>query len=302
MGSPPLPGGGVCDGGVPYGHDGRVPLARDGAQRPSFGRGGADAGDDAQEGYVVPVVGASGGIGVSSLCAMVSRVLCGDGRTGCVLVDADRDGGGLDVLVGVEHETGARWQDLRLDESLPDSRSLASRLPVWDGVRILSCGVGGGSLPDLRDIAEVSGGLALAGHGPVVVDCGRSYEMCGLMDGVALCRVVVCELTVPGISRAKRLLSHIRSRPLCLVGVRPHMARSSRVGVDVADAARYLEVEDDVAVAGPMPSSRRLCENMLSGLGFSAVDRSVRAVVRSVASFIHEIHECGGRGHEIRTS
>ena len=80
------------------------------------------------------------------------------------------------------------------------------------------------------------------------------------------------------------------------------MARSSRVGVDVADAARYLEVEDDVAVAGPMPSSRRLCENMLSGLGFSAVDRSVRAVVRSVASFIHEIHECGGRGHEIRTS
>ncbi|WP_300765924.1 hypothetical protein [uncultured Bifidobacterium sp.] len=226
------------------------------------------------------------------MTALIARSLTSkDDRA--ILVDADRQGGALDVLLGIEHETGARWQNLGLEESLPDPRSLSVRIPSWDGVSVLSLGSWSRDCPDVRDMSQVVS--VLAGASRVLVDSGRSCEMLESVSVDPLCCLVVCELSVHGLARAKGLMRDIRTRPACLVGVSPHMARAGRVGIDIADAADYLDCGDDVVVAGPLPSSRSLSENILTGLGLSDVNRRVRGVVESVAGFIRKCEEgvCG---------
>lgn len=57
----------------------------------------------------------------------------------CVLVDADLQGGGLDVLLGVENEDGSRLGEISAPLGTIDGKALLRELPVWDGVPLLSC-------------------------------------------------------------------------------------------------------------------------------------------------------------------
>ena len=56
---------------------------------------------------VVIVDSVVAGVGASTLAAILARELNERGLK-CVLVDADLQGGGLDVLLGVENEDGSR--------------------------------------------------------------------------------------------------------------------------------------------------------------------------------------------------
>src|SRR5690349_916184 len=60
-------------------------------------------------GLVLGVVGGSGGVGASSFAAVLAATA---GRS--LLVDLDVAGGGLDVVLGIEAEAGARWSGLHL--------------------------------------------------------------------------------------------------------------------------------------------------------------------------------------------
>ena len=51
------------------------------------------------------------GVGTSTLAALLARELSERGLK-CVLVDADLQGGGLDVLLGVENEDGSRFGEI----------------------------------------------------------------------------------------------------------------------------------------------------------------------------------------------
>src|SRR5690606_16097762 len=102
---------------------------------------------------VVGVVGAVGGVGTSALAAVLARLAVTAGRT-TALVDLDPAGGGLEVLLGVEHDPGPRWCDVLTERGgFPPDRLMAA-LPQWHGVRVLS--------------SDVRGGVA-GGH-PVAVD------------------------------------------------------------------------------------------------------------------------------------
>lgn len=85
------------------------------------------------------VVGSAvAGVGASTLAALLARELT---ERGCksVLVDADLNGGGLDVLLGVEDEDGSRFGDISAPLGKVDGKALLRELPVWDGVPLLAC-------------------------------------------------------------------------------------------------------------------------------------------------------------------
>ncbi|MBC7292320.1 MAG: pilus assembly protein FlpE, partial [Actinotalea sp.] len=86
---------------------------------------------------MVAVVGAAGGVGASTLAALLARrrAIAGDR---VLLVDLDPGGGGLDVLLGLEQVDGARWSDLRHVASGVEARPLLDALPHWRGVSVVS--------------------------------------------------------------------------------------------------------------------------------------------------------------------
>ncbi len=137
---------------------------------------------------VVGVVGARGGIGASTLAALVAARAAR--RTATVLVDLEAASGGLDVLVGLEEEAGARWPDLARARGDVDGRDVVALLPRWGRVALLSCDRSRPGPVDPATAADVVVALARA-SGCVVVDLGRTaalagHPVLGLCDRLAL--------------------------------------------------------------------------------------------------------------------
>lgn len=113
--------------------------AREGAasrvsrSRPSTGSVGAAG----AVGTVVAFMGAAGGAGTSTIAAAVARAAAAD--THPVVVDAHRYSGGLDLLLGVEEEVGARWGEIEIGEGTVDRAQLRQALPqTKDGIAVLT--------------------------------------------------------------------------------------------------------------------------------------------------------------------
>lgn len=86
----------------------------------------------------IAVVGASGGVGTSTLAAAIARKAC-SGNGGALLIDAVPVSGGLDLLMGVESAPGARWPDVSLGTGAIDAADLTGALPnTPDGITVLS--------------------------------------------------------------------------------------------------------------------------------------------------------------------
>ena len=88
-------------------------------------------------GTVLAFVGATGGAGTSTLAAAAARAASPDRHP--VIVDAHRYSGGLDLLLGVEEELGARWGDIDIGEGSVDRAQLRQALPrTSDGIAVLT--------------------------------------------------------------------------------------------------------------------------------------------------------------------
>ena len=85
---------------------------------------------------IIAVVGAVGGAGASSLAASVANAMAAGGRR-VVLVDVCAFGPGIEVLLGIESEPGARWPDL-VDARGEVETNIALALPQWQQVPVLS--------------------------------------------------------------------------------------------------------------------------------------------------------------------
>lgn len=141
-------------------------------------------------GRVVGVLGASGGLGASTLAVALAVVTARDsglrGHVPAVAVDGAVGRGGLDVTACVEHVPGLRWSDLagaRGEVSGPD---LADELPLAGGARVLSA-VPGGPQPPPGVVASVLAALRSA-SGLVVLDLPPSD---GVPELVGACDVVL---------------------------------------------------------------------------------------------------------------
>jgi hypothetical protein len=172
---------------------------------------------------VLGVVGGSGGVGASTFAAVLAAVA---GRA--TLVDIDGSGGGIDVLLGIEHVAGARWSGLRVGGGRLDPALLRDGLPRWGPVSVLAAD----TEPAAAAAAQVLD--AAATLGPVVVDLARTPS--ALREAaVGRCALVLlfAVADVRGLSAARAVAGGLAGAPTGLV-VR-------RGGVPAAEAARLTD-------------------------------------------------------------
>jgi hypothetical protein len=158
-------------------------------------------------GPVLGVVGGSGGVGASTFAAVLAAVA---GRA--TLVDVDESGGGIDVLLGIEQVTGARWSGLRVGGGRLDPALLSDGLPRWGPVSVLAAD----TEPAAAAAAQVLD--AAATLGPVVVDLARSPSP--LRDtAVQRCALVLlfALADVRGLSAARAVAGGLSGAPTGLV-------------------------------------------------------------------------------------
>lgn len=170
------------------------------------------------DGRVIGVIGACGGVGASVLTAAVAVAAQ---RDGCpvLLVDGDRWGPGLDVVLGLEESGGVRWSDLAASVGRLPPDALHRALP--------GLAVARGEIPVLgfdRDapseipvaVAEVVVESARRAGDTVVMDVPRVPTAAGdRVSELADLVVLVVPADVRGCFAAQR-----RAAPLVALGAR----------------------------------------------------------------------------------
>ena len=139
---------------------------------------------------VVGVLGASGGLGASTLVVALT-VRAGERYGVAAGVDGDLGRGGLDVTACVEHQTGVRWGDLTALDGEVDGPRLLRTLPAERNARFLAAGGGGPQGPVVHRVVESLAATASL----VVVDGGTradAVEPCTYV--VLLCGTAVRQL------------------------------------------------------------------------------------------------------------
>lgn len=163
---------------------------------------------DARLAPVIGVIGSTGGVGASTFaCALAAA----SGRG--LLVDLDTYGAGLDVLLGIEQQPGARWSGLRVGGGSLDPIDLARGLPRWRGVPLIAAD---GARPTPAAVSAVlAAGRTL---GPVVMDLGRCTCTC-VTAAVAECALVVLltEADSRGLAAARAMARLLTAVPVGLV-------------------------------------------------------------------------------------
>ncbi|MCL2594369.1 MAG: pilus assembly protein FlpE [Promicromonosporaceae bacterium] len=86
---------------------------------------------------LIAITGATGGVGASITAASACHALHRATGRG-TLVDLDIPGPGIEVLLGVEAEPGARWPELTDARGEVDGREVVAALPRWGRVPVLS--------------------------------------------------------------------------------------------------------------------------------------------------------------------
>jgi len=222
---------------------------------------------------VIAVIGAVGGAGATSVAAALARHLHERSGSG-VLVDLDPTGGGIDLLVGGETCSGARWDELAGISGRVDERVLMQALPMIAELPVLSWAPMSDVEPDVVAVEHVIDALCRR-RGLVVVDLGRGVDA---RSSAVLTRaaqaVVVVPMRVRAVAAARRLLARLppHIQPLVLArepapGGLKAADLTAALGVPVVatlpDDRRRAAIEE---LGGPAPQSaawRRVCEALL---------------------------------------
>src|SRR6478736_3142038 len=229
---------------------------------------------------VTAVVGASGGLGASTLALAVGRRLAATGPPS-VVVDLDLLRGGLEVTAGVEHLPGRRWDDLRHARGRVPPEALLPLLPAEEGCAVLSAR--GGAPPGVPEVAARDVVAALA-HGParVVLDLPlASPVLPHVLAGGALV-VLLVGLRTRALADADAAVSRLLDGPEA-PEVPPDLrlvTRGGRAGTDAVDhgVAHLHHLADDPHV------SRDAERGLFPGTGRDGIRRCADAVVAAVAA------------------
>jgi hypothetical protein len=195
--------------------------------------------------HVIGVVGASGGLGTSTLAmALAARAAPAVGAVACV--DGDFSGGGLDVTAGLEHLAGPRWPDLAEARGGLDGAALVQALPREGPVAVLAAR---GRAPAG---AVVDSALsALAGVcGISVVDLGRSHDLVSSCSHL----VLVAGTTARHLADADAVAGELRGS-----AVQPVLALRQGRALEVP--AEEVAVQLDVALAVVLQDDPRAPRN-----------------------------------------
>lgn len=238
---------------------------------------------------VTAVVGASGGLGASTLALAVGRRLAATGPPS-VVVDLDLSRGGLEVTAGIEHLPGRRWDDLRHARGHLSPEALLSVLPAEDGCAVLSAR--GGAPPGVpaEAAADVVASL-LTGPARVVLDLPLGSPLLPVVTASGALVVLLSALSTRALADADAAVSRLldgadeaQDQPSNGLDVRL-VTRGRRAGADVVDevvahlgVAHLHHLADDAHV--PRDAERGL----FPGSGRDALRRCADAVVAAVDS------------------
>ncbi|MBB1508436.1 septum site-determining protein Ssd [Tessaracoccus sp. MC1756] len=224
---------------------------------------------DAVRATVVALVGASGGLGVSTLAASLALVAAAQ-RMRAACVDLAQAGGGLDLIVGAETVDGVRWPDL--SHARGELGDLIGGLPMAEGAAFLAQGRESPSAPPAAAVAAAVGSLARSAD-LVVIDAGREAPQVE-PDRTLL----VVGADVRSVASARMLVEGRSVQPAAVV-VRRGPGRS--IPAEVVSRALGLPclaaIPHDKAVV-------RLVE-----LGLSPVSTAARRYRRAVAALLAEV-------------
>ncbi|MEX5294956.1 hypothetical protein QYM41_06715 [Kocuria sp. CPCC 205268] len=219
-------------------------------------------------GRVLGVLGAVGGAGTSTLaCWLADRAA--HGERAAALVDGDRAGCGLDVLLGLEHQDGLRWPDLLRIAGTVHAEQLWPAMARAGQLRWLSWDR---SLPDgsAAPYAAVLEALRRAAE-LVVVDLGRAGP--GTADTAALCDevLVLTPRTVRGMLAARWAAGLLPGTTARLVPAGLNVAdvddalAAATTGLPVAGSVRFHGAVPEAAETGRLLEagrSRRLARDV----------------------------------------
>lgn len=223
---------------------------------------------------VIAVIGAAGGVGASTVGASISRVAGAQREP--TIVDVHRYSGGLDLLLGIEGEIGARWGEIVLGDGQVMRDDVRRALPATsDGIAVLTHARTSISDPHVVDRAELGRVVtALSGAGVTVVDTPAHLvpERCELA-------VVVVPAEVRGTAAAARIVAECAAAATPAALVLRHRGWSSLSAAEVETAVKSRVI----AEVGEVPRLRRAVE--VSGLPHSLprpLVRAARAVLAEV--------------------
>jgi secretion/DNA translocation related CpaE-like protein len=130
----------------------------------------SEAAESAREprrrGAVLAVVGARGGAGASVFATALAHA-----ATSPLLVDLDPWGGGIELVVGCEAESGLRWSELALQSGRVGWSALQAALPAHRGISVLSASRAGAAVDAAALDAVVDAGAR--GGATVICDLPR---------------------------------------------------------------------------------------------------------------------------------
>jgi len=129
--------------------------------------------DEDRRGAVVGVIAGRGGAGASVFATALAHT-----ADDALLVDADPWGGGIDLVLGCEGQTGLRWPDLTLQGGRLSYSALRDALPQRHGVRVLSCSRTGSDI----DAAPLGAVLDAGSRGGATVICDLPRRSTGAVE------------------------------------------------------------------------------------------------------------------------
>lgn len=209
------------------------------------------------EARTVAVVGGRGGAGATVLAASLALAAVRRGyRT--MLVDGDPLGGGIDLVVGGECQSGLRWPDLVATRGRVGADALRSALPQVDELRVLSW--------DRSDSLTIPGStmrevLAAGRRGSdlLVVDLPRRVDAA---VEETLTRAAITLLVVPAEIRATAAAARVAAAlTLVCADVRVVVRGPAPSGLDGAVIAASL----GLPLAGELAAEPRLAESLERG-------------------------------------
>ncbi|MDO9378155.1 MAG: septum site-determining protein [Nocardioidaceae bacterium] len=208
---------------------------------------------------LLSVVAGSGGAGASTLAAAVAVTASRRGAA-ALLVDADRLGGGIDLLVGAEDAHGLRWPDLAGTHGRIGGDSLRDALPRAGGLSVLSWGRGDATEVPPEAMRSVLAAARRAGP-VVVVDTPRRVDEAAEEALLAAdLTVMVVAADVRGVAAATRTLAAVRE-VTSAVGVVVRGPGPS--GLDADQVAETL----DLPLLARLREDRRVAASVDEGLG-----------------------------------
>lgn len=227
------------------------------------------------EACVIVVSGATGGAGASTFATALARIGAGRGHR-VLLVDADPNGGGLDIVMGAEHERGSRWNDLDVSDESFSGSALRALIPEVDGVALLSWGREVSQRGSIRRLVSVVQ-AGRRSHDLVVIDLVRGdAEALEALLAVAVLTVMLVPEEIRSLAAARQTIAPLQEHTTVAVVTWPRNG-----GTD----AQTVESLLGAPVVAHMRREKRLSQLADSGGDVGSV-RSVRRAATAVLDLV----------------